>query len=128
MARQETAVSSPKIPKLIGRYALFDEIGSGGSATVHIGRLAGPSGFTRTVAIKRMHESVARNDQVAAMFIDEARLAGRIQHPNVVSAFDVLAIDGEALLIMEYVHGESLASLLRTARVNGVGPPTAIAV
>jgi serine/threonine-protein kinase len=112
----------------VGRYALFDEIGHGGTATVHIGRLLGPVGFSKTVAIKRMNESLARDPDVVAMFLDEARLASRIQHSNVVATFDVLAVDGEAFLVMEYVHGESLASLLRTLRLRGQAVPPPIAV
>ncbi len=112
----------------IGRYALFDEIGRGGTATVHIGRLLGPVGFSKTVAIKRMHENLARDPEIAAMFLDEARLASRIQHSNVVATLDVLAIDGEAFLVMEYVHGESLASLLHSLRSRGQTVPAPIAV
>src|SRR5271154_7158337 len=99
-------------PRIIGRYAMFDEVGRGGAATVHIGRLIGPIGFSRTVAIKKLHDSVAGDPEVVAMFLDEARLTGRIRHPNVVPMLDVLAIEGEVFLVMEYVHGESLSSLL----------------
>jgi serine/threonine-protein kinase len=117
-------------PRTVGRYALFDEIGRGGTATVHLGRLVGPVGFSKTVAIKRMHENLARDPDIAAMFLDEARLASRIQHSNVVATLDVLAIDGEAFLVMEYVSGESLAPLLRTLRARGerVPPPVAVQI
>ena len=114
--------------RMVGRYALFDEIGRGGVATVHIGRLVGPIGFSKTVAIKKMHESVARDSEAVAMFLDEARLAGRIQHHNVVSVLDVIAVDGEAFLVMEYVHGESLASLLRPLRDKAEAVPVRMAV
>ena len=100
----------------LGRYALFDQIAEGGMATVHLGRLVGPIGFSKIVAIKQMHESAARNPDFVAMFLDEARLSGRVQHPNVVATFDVVAKGGEAFLVMEYVHGESLAALLRASR------------
>ena len=115
-------------PRIIGRYAMFDEIGRGGAATVHIGRLVGPIGFSRTVAIKKLHDSVAGDAEVVAMFLDEARLTGRIQHPNVVPVLDVLAIEGEAFLIMEYVHGESLSSLLRVLQARNEPVPVRIAV
>ncbi len=55
-------------PRLVGRYALFDEIGFGGTATVHLGRLTGPVGFSKTVAIKKMHANVVRDRDVVAMF------------------------------------------------------------
>jgi eukaryotic-like serine/threonine-protein kinase len=85
-------------------------------ATVHLGRLLGPVGFARTVAIKRLHENFARDPQFVAMFVDEARLAARIQHPNVVDMLDVITTEGELFLVLAYIHGESLATLLRIAR------------
>ena len=112
----------------LGRYALFDQIAEGGMATVHLGRLIGPVGFSKIVAIKQMHESAARNPDFVAMFLDEARLSGRVQHPNVVATFDVIAKGGEAFLVMEYVHGESLSALLRATRQRGerLSPPVAV--
>ena len=62
----------------IGRYAVHGEIASGGMASVHIGRLLGEVGFARTVAIKRLHSQFAKDPDFVAMFIDEARLASRI--------------------------------------------------
>src|SRR3954468_23240751 len=114
--------------KMVGRYALFDEVGHGGMATVHIGRLLGPAGFSKTVAIKRMHANLAKDTEIAAMFLDEAKIAGRIQHPNVVAAFDVLSAGGDAFLVMEYVHGESLAELCRAVRASHERVPPPIAV
>src|SRR5215831_15785650 len=102
-------------PRIVGRYALYDEIASGGMATVHFGRLLGPVGFSRPVAIKRLHPHHAKDPQFTKMFIDEARLASRIQHPNVVPTLDVVSTDGELLLVMEYVQGECLGRLLRNA-------------
>jgi serine/threonine-protein kinase len=95
------------------RYAIHDVIGAGGMATVHLGRLLGPMGFSRTVAIKRLQEQCARDPEFRAMFLDEGRIASRIHHPNVVPTIDVVYMDGELLLVMEYVHGESLAKLLK---------------
>jgi formylglycine-generating enzyme required for sulfatase activity/serine/threonine protein kinase len=104
-----------KQPRIVGRYALYDEIASGGMATVHFGRLLGPVGFSRPVAIKRLHPHHAKDPSFTKMFIDEARLASRILHPNVVPTLDVVNEDGELLLVMEYVQGESLGRLLRLA-------------
>jgi hypothetical protein len=101
--------------RTVGRYALHNEIASGGMATVHIGRLLGPVGFARTVAIKRLHPQFAKDPEFVAMFLDEARLAARIRHPNVVSTLDVVATAGELFVVMEYVPGESLARLVRAS-------------
>jgi serine/threonine-protein kinase len=111
----------------VGRYALRHEIASGGMAVVHLGRLLGPAGFSRTVAIKRLHPHLARNPEFVAMFLDEARLAARIRHPNVVSTLDVVATDGELFVVMEYVAGDSLARLLRAAADRNERAPLPVA-
>jgi serine/threonine-protein kinase len=114
--------SSQTLPPLggpmrtIGRYALHAEIAAGGMAAIHIGRLLGPVGFARTVAIKRLHPPLAKDPEFVAMFLDEARLAARIRHPNVVSTLDIVATEGELFVVMEYVQGESFARLMRQAR------------
>ena len=105
---------------MLGRYVVFDEIAAGGMATVHLGRLRGAAGFARMVAVKRLHRQYAKDPEFVAMLVDEARLAGRIHHPNVVTMLDVAAEDGELVLVMEYVHGEPLAKLLRVARRKGL--------
>ena len=113
--------------RLVGRYALYGEIASGGMATVHFGRLLGPVGFSRTVAIKRLHAQFAKDPEFAAMVLDEARLAGRSQHPNVVSTLDVVSLDDELFLVMEYVQGESLSKLLGNVhRRSGQIPPKVV--
>jgi eukaryotic-like serine/threonine-protein kinase len=95
----------------LGRYLLFDEIGCGGMATVHLGRLLGAAGFARTVAIKRLHPQYAKDPAFVAMLVDEARLAARIRHPHVVSTLDVAFEDGELFVVMDYVDGVSMAHL-----------------
>jgi serine/threonine-protein kinase len=103
---------------MLGRYALCGEIARGGMATVHFGRLIGPIGFSRTVAIKRLHPRLAADADFVTMFVDEALLAARVQHPNVVSTLDVIALDGELALVMEYVQGESLGRLMQAVRAR----------
>jgi serine/threonine-protein kinase len=113
---------------VIGRYVVFDEIASGGMATVHLGRLRGAVGFARTVAIKRLHTGLARDEEFTAMFLDEARLAARIRHPNVVQVLDVVHEGGELFLVMDYVQGESLARLVRAVRPGMIPPRIAVAI
>ncbi|MBS2012147.1 MAG: serine/threonine protein kinase [Deltaproteobacteria bacterium] len=112
-------------PTRIGRYLLFDELASGGMASVHLGRLEGPSGFARTVAIKRLFRSHAEDPGSATLFLDEARIASRINHPNVVPVIDVVSSEKEALLVMEYVHGASLSELLHAHEKRGTRAPVA---
>lgn len=107
------AHSNPADGKAAGRYAVYDSIASGGMASVHIGRYRARFGFSRTVAVKRLHNQYAKQPEFVAMLVDEARLASRINHPNVVDTLDVVFEQDEVLLVMEYVAGESLAVLLR---------------
>ncbi len=101
--------------RAIGRYLICSPIASGGMATVYLGRLHGLQGFTRTVAIKQLHPQFARDPEFVTMFLDEARLAARIHHPNVVAPLDVVSQKDEIFIVMEYVHGEALFRLLRLA-------------
>ena len=114
--------------RVVGRYVVYDEIAAGGMASVHLGRLKGDVGFSRTVAIKRLHPHLARDGEFAAMFLDEARLAARIRHPNVVAVLDVVHDEGELLLVMDYVQGESLSHLARAMRPGAIPPRLAVTV
>src|ERR1017187_7891855 len=99
-------------------------------ATVHLGRLLGQAGFSRTVAIKKLHPQYAKDPEFVAMFMDEARVAARVQHPNVVSTLDVVAREGELFLVMEYIPGESLSKLVRYAARKGepIEPRIAVSI
>ena len=113
---------------VVGRYEVHQAIASGGMASVHLGRLRGAAGFSRMVAIKRMHRHFAQDPDFEAMFTDEARLAARVQHPNVLSTVDVVSAEGELLLIMEYVHGEAMSLLLHEMEKNGERLPPELTV
>jgi serine/threonine-protein kinase len=98
-------------PLVVERYELVEQLASGGMAIVYLGRLRGERGFSRAVAVKRLHAHLASDPQLTSMLLDEARLASRIRHPNVVSTLDVLRHDAELLLVMDYVHGASLSTI-----------------
>jgi serine/threonine-protein kinase len=122
------AVQNPV--RVVGRYALYGEIASGGMATVHIGRLLGPVGFARTIAIKRLHPQYAKDPEFVSMFLDEARVAARIAHPNVCATLDVVATQGELFLVMEYLQGETLSRMIRAVRHRNeiIDPRIAVSV
>lgn len=121
-----TVISST--PRVVGRYLLCDAIASGGMATVHLARLMGPEGFSRTVAVKQLHPQFARDPEFVAMFLDEARLASRVRHPNVVSPLDVISSPPELFMVMDYVHGEPLSRLLKRAPGQPVPANVAVAI
>ncbi len=81
-------------------------------ASVHLGRVKGPMGFARTVAVKRLLPRLASDPVFTARFLDEARLAARVRHVNVVPTLDVVAEHDDLLIVMEYVAGLSLAGVL----------------
>jgi eukaryotic-like serine/threonine-protein kinase len=114
-------------PLVVGRYSIYGKIASGGMASVHFGRLVGAVGFSRIVAVKRLHAHLAEDPEFLSTMIDEARLVARIHHPNVVPTLDVVAADGELLVIMEYVRGESLSRLIKAERARGRYVPPSIA-
>ena len=117
--RRAPAIEGSAGPRVVGKYALHGEIAAGGMATVHFGRLIGPAGFVRPVAIKRLHAQFAHDPDFIAMFLDEARLASRIAHPNVVQTLDIVEAEDEIFLVMQYVHGATLAQLARASRNRG---------
>jgi serine/threonine-protein kinase len=112
---------------VVNRYQTFGEIASGGMATVEYGRLFGPHGFSRAVAIKRLHAHFAKDPAFAAMFIDEARLSARLMHANIIQTLDVIEQPGEIAIVMEYVHGEALSSVLEQASTRGERVPVRVA-
>ena len=111
-----------------GRYAVFDEIAHGGFASIHVGRTVGAGGFARTVAIKRLHAQYAKDPEVSAMFLDEARVVARIRHPNVCPTLDLIAEDDELFIVMEYIEGVTLRHLLRDAAKRKRSIPLGVAL
>lgn len=115
---------------MLGQYAVYGEIAAGGMATIHFGRLLAPNGYTRTVAIKRLHPHFAKDAEFRTMFLDEARVAVHVAHRNVVGTLDVVGMENELFLVMEYVPGESLSRLIRLTKEKKrlIPPRIAIAV
>lgn len=103
----------------LGRYRVVDEIGVGGMASVHLARMDGAGGFQKWVAIKRIHPHLIEDEHFINMFLDEARIAARISHPNVAQVFDLGAHENTYWIAMEYLHGEPLREVMRLNEENG---------
>ncbi len=108
----EPSAANPTAMPRVGPYELLRRIGVGGMATVYLARMSGVEGFTRIYALKVMHPNLARQPELVAMLMDEARIAARIQHPNVVGIVDLGEADGVFYIAMEYVDGIALDRLL----------------
>ncbi|MFO0729213.1 MAG: serine/threonine-protein kinase [Myxococcota bacterium] len=103
------------LPQRIGRYEILGELGVGGMAVVYLARAQGIGSFERLVAIKRMHEHLCRDEGFVKMFLDEARVAARLHHPNVVAVHEVDEDEGRYYIVMDYVRGEPLSYVLNQA-------------
>lgn len=99
-----------------GKYTLIAKIGHGGMAEVFLAAVRGPAGFTKLCVLKRLHPHLEEEDALVGMFLDEARLAARLNHPNVVQTYEVGDVEGLHFLTMEYLEGQSLARVLRHLR------------
>jgi len=97
----------------LGRYELKYELASGGMATLYLATVSGPGGFTKLVAIKRIHPHLSKQRHFVEMFLDEARIAARIQHPNVGQIYELGESDRNLFIAMEYIEGESLTRFAR---------------
>ncbi|MFW5876054.1 MAG: protein kinase domain-containing protein [Myxococcota bacterium] len=115
-------------PRPIGPYVIEEPLAAGGMAEVFVARREGPHGFTKHVALKRILPQYVRDPDFVAMFIDEARLAARLNHPNIVQVFDFGESDGELFLAMELVDGTNANRLLRAARNSGEPVPLDVAL
>lgn len=110
------------------RYELLAELAAGGMATVYLARLGGAGGFQRLYAIKRLHPHLAHEREFVEMFLDEARLAARIHHPNVVPILEVGQAGNGYFLVMEYIEGETLARLLGRTASRGDRIPVRVGI
>jgi serine/threonine protein kinase len=107
----------------LDRYELIGEIATGGMATVFLARRGGAGGFQRFVAIKRLHPHLQGEPEFVEMFLDEARLAALIHHPNVVPILEVGESEAGYYLVMEYVEGDTLSKIVARAMSLGQMPP-----
>ena len=103
-----------------GRYELVAKVGHGGMADVFLGVAGGTAGFRKLTVIKRMHPELLEEGDFREMFLDEARLAARLNHPNIVQTQEVdTAEDGVPYIAMEFLEGQSLDKVIREALRRG---------
>ncbi len=117
------SVSIHPAPLMLGPYELLERIATGGMAEVYLARRAGPHGFQKVVAVKRILPQLALDADFVAMFVDEARVCARLAHPNIVQVFDFGEHDGELYMAMEFVDGTTAARLVRAAATRNEEVP-----
>ena len=99
---------------MLGPYLLGERLGLGGMAEVYVAQRAGPRGFAKRFAVKRILPELAQDARFVAMFCDEARICAALCHPNIVQVLDFGEANGQLFMAMEFVDGVSLARLLRS--------------
>jgi serine/threonine protein kinase len=111
-----------------GRYVLLERIGVGGMAEVFRASARGAEGFERPIAIKRILPNLSEDRDFITMFVDEAKIAVQLQHPNIVQIFDLGRDDTEYFIAMEYVHGKDLRALIDRVETAGQRMPISVVV
>jgi eukaryotic-like serine/threonine-protein kinase len=99
-----------------GRYRLLALLGQGGMGRLYLAERRGIEGFVKTVALKRILPHLADSAQLREMFLNEARVAARLEHPNIVTTYELGEIQGQYFISMEYLPGEDLAATLARAQ------------
>ena len=95
----------------VGRYRLIAELARGGMGIVYLALVRGPGGFNKLFCVKVLKDHMAEDPKLVAMFLDEARLAAKLNHPNVVQTIEVGSDAGQHFIAMEYLEGQSVHAL-----------------
>lgn len=111
----------------LGRYRLLKLLATGGMGEVFLARQEGPAGFSKAVVIKRILRHLASDQSFIDLFLNEARLAALLQHPNIVQVFGLEHEDNAWFIAMEHVHGRSLRDVISAAKEKGLKIPPRIA-
>ena len=118
-ARTANSPSITPTGELRDKYRVLALLGQGGMSLVHIASAQSPGGVQKLVVLKSIRPELMRSEKVRGMFMDEARLATRLSHPNVVQTYEVVMLSGRPVLVMEYMEGQSMFSFLRKAKERG---------
>lgn len=114
-------------PRRFGKYILIRKLAEGGMAEIYLAKQVGAEGFERDVVIKCMLDHFTRSPEFVSMFLDEARLAARLHHPNIVQITDLGVADNRYFICMEYLAGEDLDAVIAAAHYKGQPIPISIA-
>lgn len=113
---------------MFGKYQVVKHLAVGGMAEVCLAKLSGPQGFSKLVVVKQVLPALAQDPRFISMFLDEGRLAARLQHPNIAQTFELGEAGGRYFMAMEYVAGETLMSVLKRVKEVGLSVPLSCAL
>lgn len=123
-----TSIDPLESKVLLGRYRVMRLLGEGGMGTVHLARVEGAEGFTRPVVVKRMRRDIRSTEEGNRLFIREAKILSRMQHPGIVGISDFGVEDGHHIMVLEYVHGYTLSPWLEYRRALKVPLPVDLCI
>jgi hypothetical protein len=110
---------SPMPTSTLGKYELLGLLATGGMGEIFLARQRGPAGFSKLLVVKRILRHLASDPAFVGMFLNEAKLAGLLMHPNIVQIYELGSEAGDYFIAMEYVRGHNLRSVLRELRGRG---------
>jgi serine/threonine protein kinase len=113
---------------MLGKYEIVRKLAIGGMAEIYLARVRGSAGFEKLVVIKRILPTVADDPKFVQMFLEEARLAATLQHPNIADVYEVGEHEGSPFFAMEFVHGQDVRSMRFAVRDRKERIPLAIAL
>lgn len=117
-----------KKPARFGKYTLIDRIAVGGMAEIFLARQAGLEGFEKTIVIKRIRPHLSKQPNFVKMFLNEAKLAAQLNHPNIVQIYDLGKISESYFIAMEYVFGRDMRRIIPKADTLGIPFPMVYAL
>ena len=106
-------------PIPFGKYYLLERISVGGMAEIYKAKAFGVEGFERLLAVKKILSSIAEDESFIEMFIDEAKIAGQLNHPNIAQIFDLGKVEGSYFIALEYISGKDVKTIFERARRVG---------
>jgi len=113
------ALSFERPTMQVGRYRILSELGRGGMSNVFLAVASGPGGVNKLVVLKALLPDLATEGYALSMFMDEARLAAQLNHPNVVQTYEVGTEGDRHVIVMEYLEGQSLSAVVRRGAAEG---------
>jgi eukaryotic-like serine/threonine-protein kinase len=116
-----------EIPVSVGRYEIVERLAAGGMGEVFLARVAGPGGFIKPVALKRIHPHLVSDTEFISMLHDEARLAASVQHPNIVRTLDVGCEGDTHYVVLDFVCGDQIGKIHRELLRRGLHVPPWVA-
>jgi serine/threonine-protein kinase len=122
-AQRDVTVADASKVRNLGRYRLIAELARGGMGIVYLALVRGPAGFNKFFVVKELKTHLIEDSQLVGMFLEEARLTAKLNHPNIVQTMEVGSENGRHFMVMEYLEGQSLHRVLARAKKNDTRVP-----